>query len=337
MSGQAMVRILHGSHLFGTATENSDRDFKSVFLPGREDILLGRVGWSSSEGEDGSKPSARPNTRFDVDDEKHDLLRFVNLLVTGQPMALEMLFAPREFHLIEPHPAWMTLERNIEKIVSRESGKFLGYCRRQAMVYGLKGERVDAAERALGELERIVAEFGPRERLSPHIAAVVAAVGSEHVGVESRTMPGGREIAHLRIAGKMAAETVPAEHARAIAASVVKDYGERAKRARDSSGKDWKALSHALRIGYEAVELFSEGRITLPRPEAPRLLDVKLGRVDADEVGEEIVALLAEVERASSSSPLPEAADVGFLESVVVEAHGEIVAAGEKAEPLLRA
>jgi len=324
MDARLVASILHGSHLFGTATEDSDTDYKSVWIPAPRDILLGRVGWSSND--DGTSDSSRPNTKDDVDDERHDLLRFINLLVTGQPMALEMLFAPRRFHRAEPHPAWAALEANPERVLSRESGKFLGYCRRQALAYGLKGERVEAAEKAVAALRQAADAFGPKDKLGPHIDAVIAAVGSEHVHEEPRTMATGRVIRHLRVASKMAAETVPLEEAIAIAEGVVADYGERARRSRDAAGKDWKALSHALRIGYEAMELFSEGHITLPRPEAAHLLDVKRGRIDPEEVGKEIVALLGDVEKAASRSGLPDTADIPFLEGVVVQAHAEAVA-----------
>lgn len=37
-----LVKAVAGSHLFGTNTEKSDKDFKGVFLPSADDILLGK-------------------------------------------------------------------------------------------------------------------------------------------------------------------------------------------------------------------------------------------------------------------------------------------------------
>jgi len=34
-----VVKIKFGSHLYGTTTPSSDMDFKSVFIPTREEIL----------------------------------------------------------------------------------------------------------------------------------------------------------------------------------------------------------------------------------------------------------------------------------------------------------
>lgn len=322
---KTIARVLHGSHLFGTSTENSDTDFKSIVVPSVEHILLGNVNWSSNDGAD----SSRPNTKFDVDEESHDLLRFTRLLSQGQPVALEMLFAPKEFQLIEPDPAFALLLENREQIISRQNGKFLGYCRRQALAYGMKGERVEAAEKALQSITEILNEAGPREKIGPFIERIIADVGSEHVHAEGRTLASGRVIKHIRIASKMAAETVTLKEAQGIAQSVCNEYGKRSQAAKDANGKDWKALSHALRIGYEAVELFSTGFITLPRPEAAHLLQVKKGNVDADEVGSEIVDLLAEVEFASANSVLPEEANLQLLDDIVLEAYKDEVIYGK--------
>jgi len=318
---RTVARILHGSHLFGTATEKSDTDFKSVVIPSPRQILLGESDWTVNDGS--SVDSSRRNGPGDVDDERHTLLKFVRLLAGGQPVAYELLFAPDEFHKIDPHPAWKKLVCNSDLVVSAEAARFLGYCRNQALAYGLKGERVAAAEKALALLSELESTFGSGAKLGPHIDSVISGVGSEHVRIEHIEMPGGRKLAHLRIAGKMAPETVTIKEARAIAAGVVKAYGERAKSAKD--GKDWKALSHALRIGYEALELYSTGRITLPRPEAPKLLAVKKGMVDAEEVGAEITELVDKVELAIETTSLRESADLEFLEALVLETHLEAV------------
>ena len=68
-----IVKMIFGSHLYGTAIERSDCDYKGIFLPTREEILLGRVPKCrqfSSAG-DGVR-----NTPQDVDVEIYSLPRF---------------------------------------------------------------------------------------------------------------------------------------------------------------------------------------------------------------------------------------------------------------------
>jgi hypothetical protein len=47
-------------------------------------------------------------------------------------------------------------------------------------------------------------------------------------------------------------------------------------------GYDFKSLSHACRLITEAEELLLTGSITLPRPDAAFLLQVKHGLIDRD-------------------------------------------------------
>lgn len=325
-----IARILHGSHLFGTATETSDHDWKAVYVPDARSIVLGETNVSTCEG---AAATGVRNSAGDVDLERHDLRRFVSLLSQGQPVAYEMLFAPTGFHAFEPDSTWTMLQENLDRIVSRQAGKFVGYCRQQALAYGMKGERVAAAEKALALLEAALVEHGPREKLGRFIDRVVAEVGSPHVHEEPRTTVHGKLIRHLKVASKMVAETVSVNEAVSIARGVVSEYGKRARMAKDSDGKDWKALSHAVRIGREAVELFTTGQITLPRPEAAHLLAIKAGNVPADEVGDEIVSLLDEVERASASSGLQDGPDVDFLKETVVRTYTDAVCREWRPEP----
>jgi hypothetical protein len=88
---------------------------------------------------------------------------------------------------------------------------------------------------------------------------------------------------------------------------------------------DWKALSHAVRVGHEALELLSTGKITLPLPIAPLLLDIKQGRLPYQEVSDQIEKLLEDVENAAAISPLSDEVDKGFIDDLVVEAYREEV------------
>ena len=316
-----LVRVTHGSHLFGTNTETSDMDIKSVVQPSVEEILLGKVNWSKAVGAD----DTRANTKDDVDDERHDLLRYMQMLTNGQPMALEILFAPDHFHIGDTHPVWRELQANSDRLISRKSQKFLGYCRQQAMSHGLKGERLDAAEKVQRILDRLVKDEGPRKILGAYLHMIVAEVKSPHVSEVFRKTVDGKELSHLKISNKLAAATIELKDAKDICDNVVQNYGRRARMAQEGQGKDWKALSHALRIGYEALELFERSFITFPRPEAGYLLAVKQGKVDPDVVGNEIEDLLYKVEEASENSSLPEEADVDFMNEMVIKNYGEAV------------
>ncbi len=68
-----IVKMKFGSHLYGTATEKSDLDFKGIFLPSNREILLGKIPKSIKydTGNDHSK-----NSPEDIDEEIYSLHYF---------------------------------------------------------------------------------------------------------------------------------------------------------------------------------------------------------------------------------------------------------------------
>jgi len=201
----------------------------------------------------------------------------------------------------------------------------LGYCRQQALNYGDKGNRLEAAQKVQTVLGRLMNEHGAQSLLGDFIGSIIDEVESPHVIEVDRLLTNGKTMAHLKISNKLAPVTITLKDAKAISDNVVKSYGKRARIAQEGKGNDWKALSYALRIGYEAVELFETGHITLPRPEAEHLVAVKSGLVDADRVGEEIEELLHLVEAAAENSSLPENSDTEYLNDVVMRVYGGAV------------
>ena len=83
-----IVRMRFGAHLYGTATGRSDIDYRGVFLPSREEILLGAIPrcLSRTTGDHHSK-----NTNRDVDEEIYSLHHFIDLACRGEIAAMDML------------------------------------------------------------------------------------------------------------------------------------------------------------------------------------------------------------------------------------------------------
>lgn len=315
-----IVRMRAGSHLYGTATPSSDLDVKAVVVPGARDILLQRAKPTSTEG----RPRARGerNGPGDVDVETHGLQRYLDLLCAGQPVAVEMLFAPEAAFTAPPDPLWREVQSLGPRLVTRRVGVFLRYCRRQADLYGAKGARVGAARRAASVLAAAEAEHGAQARLE-RVAAVLEALAAEvpHVALADVEVQPGRVVRHLDLCGRKTPYTATIRAAREAADRVLAGYGRRAEAAERCDGVDWKALSHAVRVGHEALELLSTGRLRFPLATAGHLLAIKLGRVPHGAVEEEIEALRDGLERAAERSALPDEPDRAAAEALVLRAH----------------
>jgi len=313
-----------GSHLYGTATALSDTDIKAVHLPSARDILLQRARPAVTAGR--VRPPGERNQAEDTDHESYSLQRFLDLILEGQPLALEMLFAPDTAMVMPPDPLWRRVQGLAPRLVSRRATIFLRYARQQAERFGAKGARAATARQALALLEAAEASHGSTARLAsiePELA--VFAAGTAYAALLDIEVGEGRWGRHLDLCGRKAPLHASLKTAREMAARLLAEYGARALSAGHGGGVDWKSLSHAVRVGQEAMELLGTGRLAFPLQDAGRLLDIKLGRLPYDTVADEIERLLATVEDAAAASILPDEPDAAAAEALVLQAYRQQV------------
>lgn len=318
--GRPIVEMVFGSHLYGTSTPASDVDRKAVFIPRAQDILLQRA--PKAHVIHRKKAEGEKNAPGEADGEAYALHHYLRLLSEGQTVALDMLFAP-DSAMLSTTPEWAGIRRAAPLLVCRKAGAFLGYCRQQANKYGIKGSRAAAAKWAAEHLAAVVERHGTTAKLGDVIGDIP---DIEHVEVLQIPTPDGeRTIPHLSVCGRKAPFTGSAKLALKTYEGLWREYGARALAALNNENVDWKALSHAVRVGTQALELLATGRVTFPRPDAEHLVAIKAGAVPYDVVSAEIEALLDAVEVAAAESTLRDAVDPGTVDRLVVGAYGQAV------------
>lgn len=314
-----LVSMKFGSHLYGTATPASDLDLKSVHLPAPDELLLGRVKavHSTSTGD----PTAK-NTAQDVDDESFTLQKFLALAAQGQTVAVDMLFAPDWSWIGTPDPLWLEVIENRHRLLTSQSASFVGYCRTQANKYGIRGSRVAAARAAL---ELLAAAKSDLKLM--HFAYPISEMckAQQHMAIVEIPMPDGTKVAHWEVCNRKMPYTASVKSAHDIMQRVVDEYGHRALAAEKNQGVDWKAVSHAVRIAQQAVELLTTGQVTFPRANADHIVAIKTGQLPYQSVADEIDRLLVDVEDAAVRSVLPSKADLEWVDSLVLRAHHQLV------------
>lgn len=79
-----ICKILFGSYLYGTNNENSDKDYKGIFLPDWKGCVLNKIpnSFNFTTGSNDSK-----NSKDDVDEEIYSLQYFIKLACEGQTVA----------------------------------------------------------------------------------------------------------------------------------------------------------------------------------------------------------------------------------------------------------
>lgn len=313
-----IAKIKFGSHLYGTNTPESDLDIKGVYIPCAKDILLQQTKPMISESR--VKARGEKNTSEDIDFELYSLQRFLELLAQGQTVALDMLFAPNNAMLSPASPVWYEIKEKIApKIITKEASSFVKYCHQQANKYGIKGSRVAASRQALKSLEIAEQKYGPKAKLQLAIKELQdLSSDSDFISIVETQDPSGKPEYYLDVCGKKSQFTASIETARKTVSRLVSEYGHRALAAEKNEGVDWKALSHAVRVGNEAIELLSTGKITFPRPEADFLLQIKQGKLNYPDVARHIEELLEEVEKTVKNSTLPDYPDLQIINDFII-------------------
>lgn len=312
-----IVRIKFGSHLYGTSTPQSDLDFKAVHIPPAREILLQKVRESVSNKRE--KPAdGIKNLAGEMDEESYSLQRYLGLLAQGQTVAIDMLFSPKP---LEASDLWWRLRANKDRLLTKRSAAFVGYCRTQANKYGIKGSRVAAAKDASEFFAVQLAEHGPTAKLTEIEGLLPTLVGEHTQLIEQQVNSAGDTGWFIECCNRKCGFTNTIKAAYEIYSRIYENYGARARLAQNNEGVDWKALSHAVRVGQEAMELLTTGEITFPLRNAPEIMRIKQGQVPYDDVAAVIESLLGEVEAASETSVLPESADQEWIDNLVCEVY----------------
>lgn len=310
-----VVEMIFGSHLYGTATEKSDMDYKGVYLPSRYSLYLNRI--SKSLSRNTKTDNNGKNTANDIDSEFYSLHYFIELACQGQTVAMDMLFAPDD-KIIKSSDIWLKIIENRDKFLTKNLQAFIGYARRQASKYGVKGSRLADANR--------VREF------CRYNLVLLQDIKLKQVWDE---LPTGEHIHKLdsdefnirfyQVCGRKISDTCSLQQLYDIVEKFYNSYGKRAKQAELNQGIDWKAVSHALRAAYQIKEILTEGRITFPLREAEFLIKVKNGELHfINHVSPLLDDLMDEIEYLSQESQLPEKVDRKFWDDFIYDTLCEV-------------
>jgi hypothetical protein len=288
------------------ATPGSDIDYKGIFLPSKEEILLGRIPkcHSSSTGGGDSK-----NKAGDIDVEIYSLHYFITLACEGQMVALDMLHAPDSL-IVESSEIWKSIVRERRRFYTKNLKAFISYARRQAGKYGIKGSRLNAAATVLGILEA--------EDPSRTLRTIWNKLPRNEYCSETGIDPQGLRL--YQVCGRQFQESAAIGYVAPVLEKFCKEYGKRARLAAENRDIDWKAISHALRAAFQIKEILTADTITFPLKEAQFLLQVKEGRLDyLTQVAPALEGIMEEIEELAADSALPETVDRAYWDKFICD------------------
>lgn len=328
-----ILEMKFGSHLYGTNTPESDLDYKAIYLPEPRQIIMGN--FKETMVTSRPKKHGERNTKEDIDIEVVSLDRFLDLLADGQTMALDMLFAPKDFitfHSEFGEYLFDHIKMNRMELINRNVNAFIGYARQQAAKYGIKGSRMEAIKqtvellKALPQWDRLEKHEGLLNGLVARNAELVNLEQTPLVEIVMIPQPhDGGPMPHLHVAGRKVPFKSTAKMALQVYEPILANYGARAHKAHLAGGADYKALSHAVRVNAEGIELLTTGSITFPRPERDLLLQIKTCQLPMEQVSEIIEHGLVDLVEAQVHSNLRDAPNREWADNLIHDTYREII------------
>jgi predicted nucleotidyltransferase len=318
------MKCLFGSHLYGLQTPSSDKDYKGIYLPERDNLLLGNYAkhYSQSTGDDKSK-----NTADDIDVEIFSLPYFIELACKGETVAIDMLHA--KDNLAESVDDWHNtidfiwdeLLADRTKFYTKDMKSYVGYARKQANKYGVKGSRMGDVEKVVNWL---MFSKNDEQRLTTTIRQVYNQLPiSEFIKLVSQDTKQG-VLKFYEICGRKYQDTLTLEQLLVHAQGIYDEYGDRAKMAKLDLGVDWKAVSHALRASYQMLGILKDGDFDYPLPQTDFLLAVKTGQLNfVNEVQPELESVIQTIEKLAENSKLPQKVDRNYWDQWLLKKYHE--------------
>lgn len=282
-----IFETLAGSRLYGTNLPSSDYDYRGVFLPTKEEILLGK---------------AKDSVHLGDDKQYFSLNKFMKMIAHGDPAAIEMLFAPSLFVRVARSP-WDILYKNRKELLHKNMTGILGYCRAHTCKLAIKGTAGEAKKLLFDKLE----SYNAYSRLEDHILelkelerdSLFIQVTDSELVLDKKHYPLLTKVHSLRdrLANKYTVDTVP-----------------------------YKDLMHTVRLLYEAIFILGFGELSFPLSMKDDLIRVRKGEAKKEEVFRLIHDLLIRVNEWEEASTLPEKLDEQkWCHDFVMEQYMEVV------------
>jgi predicted nucleotidyltransferase len=308
------MKCVFGSHLYGLQTENSDKDYKGIYLPTKDQLLLGdyKKSYSESTGNDKSK-----NTKDDVDVEIFSLPYFVELACKGETVALDMLHAKDCSTESDFGEIWYYLQKLRKHFYTKNMKSYIGYARKQANKYGIKGSRMGSVEKLITFLEEY--QMFANLKIKDFYNTLPE---NEHLikcSMKDKSN-GEKDLVFYEVCGRKYQDTLTLGQLLTHCKELYNEYGDRAKQAKDNLGVDFKAVSHALRASYQMLHILQDGDFEYPLPETDFLLQVKKGELNfAGEIQPVLDDLILKIETLAEQSSLPKEADRLFWDKWLLD------------------
>lgn len=320
-----IVLLPFGSHLYGTEItlddlneeqkldpekHLSDKDYKGIYLPNKMDIFNNKIK-KSLRFNSKDNPNIK-NTFNDIDCELYSIQHFIKMALSGDTEAMDMLHCPEDKIIINSS-IWESIIKNRSKFYTKNLKTLVEYARGQAAKYGVKGSRLSDA--------KIVLDFLNQFDYKTNNPKMFEIWDDLPIGDHTFKLPPDEKtgLRMYEICNRKVQETAKVCYCKDIVQRFYNEYGNRAKRAMNNEGIDWKAISHAIRAGSQLKEIILNNKISYPLKDRQFIKDIKMGKYSYFCISIYLDNMVDELEELNKNSSLPNEPDFKFWENFVLE------------------
>lgn len=316
---QKLYTTPYGSRLYGTNDENSDYDWKTIIMPDLADLLVGvpiKNQFFSTANE------KVKNTSEDTDTELVPIQVFCKDFFAGQTYAIEIAFGALQrinIEGVEVHDErFLSIVTTLTKyFLTANINAMVGYAYHQSQLYSAKGDRLDKLHTFRDYLVSSGNDLGLV--LDDKLGKILDVVDVEKhpnlfdklLSVTKSPNPDGSFQRCFNILEKLYPEGISIAEAIRRVDLTINKYGARANAAMVNEGKDWKAISHAVRITEEALSILNDHYLTMPleQEKVDLFKSIKYGTIEWNTVQAMLISNIDEIEAAQLRCKLPIATD----------------------------
>ena len=305
-----ILEIVSGSHLYGTSTPTSDKDYVGVFMPPKEYV----IGLKSVQEVDigiKDKNEDGKNTQDAVDRKLYEYRKFLNLALGSNPNIIEILFVNLE-SIVSCTLVGSELLDSRKLFISKLCmPKFIGYAHSQKHKMIIRRDHFNELRLAYQELEKY-----------DHKNVMVEVYNE----CTTQYFPDGqangeplfwkKDTGHHIHCGDLCFEpSVYVKKAREI----LKDRLDKATNRSElvlKYGFDVKFASHLIRLLMEGLWLLENGELVFPLPFADVIKDIKAGKWEIGQVVELADKLEERMEETAARSKIPKVPNYNAIEAM---------------------
>lgn len=291
---------LHGSHLYGVNTENSDIDLKAVHVPTIKDLIM----------KTNTKPKLFKNKNLNIELEVIPLDSFIRSAQKCDTNVIDMLYCPTDLVMMRSK-LWCQIRHKSKHLISKKMEGLFGYIKTQTKKYSHKIDRYEEMCSLLITMDCL------SDNLKLNQTFLVKWIRDD-CAFKYISFEEGTDHNYINICGKKHIVTREVGELKSWLSNEISHYGERTLKGSESNG-DWKSLSHATRVLLQVKELLQTKNLVFPLKDKGLLLDVKIGKYTEKEVVDMIDDLFEEVNSIMLTSDIPENPSVDRMLDLAVE------------------